>query len=85
MTFGEKLKQLREAANLTQAALAERAAMNPFGVAKLEQGKREPTWATVQALCGALGVRCSAFEGTSSAEKPAPVKGKPAARKPRKK
>lgn len=78
-TFGERLKELREAAGLTQAALAERAGMNQFGVAKLEQGVREPAWATVQAICAALGVKCSAFEGTAPAEKPA------AARKPRKK
>jgi transcriptional regulator with XRE-family HTH domain len=60
-TFAERLKALRESAGLTQAALAERAGMNPFGVAKLEQGVREPTWATVQALCKALNISCEEF------------------------
>jgi transcriptional regulator with XRE-family HTH domain len=60
-TFAERLKALREAAGLTQATLADRAGMNSFGVAKLEQGVREPTWATVQSLCKALGVGCDAF------------------------
>jgi transcriptional regulator with XRE-family HTH domain len=59
--FGRVLKQLREAAGLTQEQLAERAAMHKFGVAKLEQGLREPSWATVQALANALGTNCLAF------------------------
>jgi transcriptional regulator with XRE-family HTH domain len=72
-TFGQRLKQLREEAGLTQPQLAERAGMNRFGVAKLEQGQREPSWDTVQRLAKALGVGCSAFEGTVSAEdEPAP-------------
>jgi transcriptional regulator with XRE-family HTH domain len=60
-TFAVKLKRLRETAGLTQPQLAERAGMNQFGVAKLEQGVREPSWATVQALAAALGVSCEAF------------------------
>jgi DNA-binding XRE family transcriptional regulator len=66
LSFGARLKQLREQAGLTQPELAERAGMNRFGIAKLEQGVREPTWATVQALCQALGLSCAAFEGTTS-------------------
>jgi transcriptional regulator with XRE-family HTH domain len=61
-TFAVKLKRLREAAGLTQPQLAERAGMHQFGVAKLEQGLRQPTWATVQALAAALGVSCEAFQ-----------------------
>src|SRR5262245_12365043 len=60
-SFASRLKRLREAAGLTQGELAERAGMNQFGIAKLEQGVREPTWATVQALAEALGVECTAF------------------------
>ncbi len=71
-TFAARLKELRKAAGLSQAELAELAGMHRFGVAKLEQGIREPSWATVQALAAALGVKCEAFEGT---EKPA-KKGK---------
>ena len=68
VSFGERLKQLREAAGLTQPELAERAGMNRFGIAKLEQGVREPTWATVQALARALGVSVATFAD----EAPAP-------------
>jgi len=61
--FGARLKELREAAKLSQAQLAEQAGMNVFGIAKLEQGQREPSWATVQSLAKALGVDCTAFAG----------------------
>src|SRR6185437_16120796 len=37
-----------------QAALAERAGLNVFGVAKIEQGLREPNWATALKLAAAL-------------------------------
>jgi transcriptional regulator with XRE-family HTH domain len=66
-TFASRLKERREAAGLTQAALAERAGLHALTVAKLEQGLREPTWATVQALAKALGVRCTAFEDAGPA------------------
>jgi transcriptional regulator with XRE-family HTH domain len=59
--FSRKLKALREERGLTQQQLADQAGMHRFGVAKLERGEREPTWATVQALAKALGVSCEAF------------------------
>lgn len=55
------MRELRTAAGLSQPELAERAGMNRFGVAKLEQGVREPSWSTIKALCLALGVKCDAF------------------------
>jgi transcriptional regulator with XRE-family HTH domain len=66
-TFAARLRRLREAAGLSQADLADRAGMHRFGVAKLEQGLREPAWATVQALAKALGVTCLAFTDEASA------------------
>jgi len=59
--FAERLKELRLAAGLSQAELAERAGLNRFGVAKLEQGVREPTWATVLELARALEVSVADF------------------------
>lgn len=59
--FGDRLKELREAAGLSQAALAEAAGLNRFGVAKLEQGVREPGWSTVLALAAALTVTPNDF------------------------
>src|SRR5262245_7531048 len=59
--FGARLKQLREAAGLSQQGLAVAAGMNVFGVAKLEQGINGPTWGSVLALARALKVSCEAF------------------------
>src|SRR5262249_56607086 len=59
--FGARLRALREAAGLTQAQLAGRAHLNEFGIANLEQGKREPAWQTVLALSKVLGITPDAF------------------------
>jgi transcriptional regulator with XRE-family HTH domain len=66
-TFGARLKHLREQAGLTQLQLADKAGMNQYSVAKLEQDQYSPTWPTVQALAKALGLNCLAFEGTVEA------------------
>lgn len=68
--FAAKLKYLREEAGLTQAQLAERAEMHLQGITKLEQGLREPAWATVLALAEALGVNCLAFMDGAEAKRP---------------
>jgi len=75
--FAARLKTLREWAGMSQAELAERAGMNRFGVAKLEQGVRGPSWATVQALARALGVGVEMFDDSRDAGA-----GKPAAKSP---
>jgi len=77
--FGAKLRQLREAAGLTQEALAEQTGMHKFGIAKLERGEREPAWATVRTLAKALGVNCLAFdvEDVPAIEQPARPRGRP--------
>jgi DNA-binding XRE family transcriptional regulator len=62
MTFAVKLKQLREAARLSQAQLAQRAGLHPQCVAKLEQGHREPSLATARALSRALQLSLAEFD-----------------------
>jgi transcriptional regulator with XRE-family HTH domain len=59
--FAARLREQRTRASLTQGELAERAGLHLHSVTKLEQGDREPSWATVQALARALGVSCEAF------------------------
>jgi transcriptional regulator with XRE-family HTH domain len=55
--FGRRLRQLRIAAGLTQAELAERAGLNPKSVAALERGRRrKPHLPTLRALATALGL-----------------------------
>lgn len=69
--FAARLKELRVQAGLTQDGLAERAEMSKAGVADLEQGRREPSWATVVALAKALGVTCQAFQEEAAASEKA--------------
>jgi transcriptional regulator with XRE-family HTH domain len=75
--FAARLKELREAAGLTQRELAERAGLHHFAIAKLEQGLREPAWKTVQAIAAALGVNCHAFEKKSIRKSRKPGPGRP--------
>jgi transcriptional regulator with XRE-family HTH domain len=76
-TFGSRLRALREKAGLSLEQLAQRAGMHKFGVAKLERGDREPSWASVQALARALGVKCDEFMDGEADEGNTP--GRPAA------
>jgi transcriptional regulator with XRE-family HTH domain len=66
--FAQRLKAIREAAGLTQQALADMVDYHTLTIAKLEQGVQEPTWPTVLTLAKALGVNCGAFEIEGPAE-----------------
>jgi transcriptional regulator with XRE-family HTH domain len=59
--FPARLRELREAAGLTQQALADASGLTREGVAQLETGRRSPTWATVLALASALGIKTDSF------------------------
>src|SRR4051812_12009574 len=55
--FSSQLRQLRQAAGLTQGELAERAGLTVAGVSALERGHRRRPYAhTVRALATALGL-----------------------------
>jgi DNA-binding XRE family transcriptional regulator len=64
MTFGERLKELRAEAGMTQEQLAKKAKIARVTLARLETGVFGPSWETAIMLCKALGVRCEAFEKT---------------------
>jgi transcriptional regulator with XRE-family HTH domain len=78
--FADKLRELREKANLTQEALARKANLSLGYVAKLEQGKANPSWTTVRALAKALGktpndfLRDAPFASEPEAPKKTPAK-----------
>jgi transcriptional regulator with XRE-family HTH domain len=74
--FGARLKELREQAELTQKALADRANISQRAVSHYEQGLHDPTWTSVLALATALGVDCLAFQ-QPPAEVPEPRRGRP--------
>jgi transcriptional regulator with XRE-family HTH domain len=59
--FGPRLKELREAAGLTQRDLAEAIGSTIRNISRLETGTQEATWPTVLKLARVLGVDCTAF------------------------
>jgi transcriptional regulator with XRE-family HTH domain len=61
MSFGERLKALRQNAGLTQDQLAQQVGLYRESIARLENGTRDPGWNTVQAICRVLGVDCRIF------------------------
>lgn len=68
--FGQRLQQLRKAAGLTQAELAQRSGLSAKSIAALERGRRQhPHPPTVRALAQALGLsegERAAFAATSA-------------------
>ena len=56
-----KLKRLREAKGLTEAALAQKAKITREYVNKLEAGRYDPTVGVLQRLAKALGVPVTAL------------------------
>jgi transcriptional regulator with XRE-family HTH domain len=79
-SFADRLREAREAAGLSQYALAKRSGLSKQAVSNLELGEREPTWQTVQLLAVALGVDCTAFVDPSlqpPASEPARPRGRP--------
>jgi transcriptional regulator with XRE-family HTH domain len=74
--FAGRLRELREAAGLTQEQLAERVGVKREAIARWEANRREPGWSNVVALARALGVNCLAFLQEPAAA-PAPIKGRP--------
>jgi putative transcriptional regulator len=79
--FAGRLKELREAAGLTQAELAERSGLSQKAISQWEQGVARPLWDNVIALAAALGVDVAEFLKAPAKRPPAgrgrPRKGKP--------
>jgi transcriptional regulator with XRE-family HTH domain len=84
MKFGDRLKELREAAGLTQTALAERSGLPLGNIRNYEQGKRMPLLPVAFSLAKALGTDCTAFQDCEDVVAGGPEKS-PAKRKPGKK
>jgi XRE family transcriptional regulator, regulator of sulfur utilization len=54
--MGKRLKTLREARHMTQAALAKDARLSRGYLVRLEAGQQDPTLGTLERLAKALGV-----------------------------
>lgn len=72
--FGQKLKHLRKAKNLTQAQLAELAGANEKHISKIETGVYFPTYTTLTKILKALDLSIEDvglnFEHINSSESP---------------
>ena len=55
-TFAERLRQRREARELTQSELAKEANLQPSAIAHFEAGRRKPSFDNIHALAKALKV-----------------------------
>lgn len=60
-TFGPRLRQLRQAAHMTGAELAEAVGTSRQLIHEMEMGRSQPTWAMVLAIAEALGCSTDAF------------------------
>lgn len=54
--LGKAIRQLREKRGLTQEGLAHEAESTAATVSAIERGLSNPSWGTVEAFAGALGV-----------------------------
>lgn len=63
MKFGDKLRKLRESRGLTQQQLAAMSGRPQQSIGRWEQGKQVPGFDAVHAVCAALGVRTTEFDG----------------------
>ncbi len=61
VTFGQRLRELRTAAGLTQDDLASLVDLSQPHVARYESGGREPSFSLVCRLADALGVEIGVF------------------------
>src|SRR5438270_12599996 len=75
-TFGERLRELRQARGLTQEKLAELAGLHRRAIVKLERSERGGHWESVLALAKALGVDVTEFQKPAAGAKPQP-RGRP--------
>ncbi len=62
MLFGERLKQLREAAGMSQPVLATKCKLSVWTLRGWEQGKREPSWRHLLDVASVLGVDPREFD-----------------------
>lgn len=59
--FGNRIRSIREAANLSRETVAERAGTGTNYLGEVERGEKFPTLEMIERIAGALGVSPSAF------------------------
>jgi len=76
MQFGEKLRKLRQDAELSQESLAQKAGMSVGNLRKYEQGMGLPKFGSVVKIAEALGVSCEEFSACEDVRGDDPEKPK---------
>jgi XRE family transcriptional regulator, regulator of sulfur utilization len=59
--LGRAIRELRTERGLSQEALAHEADTHPTWISHLESGRKNPSWALVKRIAGALGLSLSEF------------------------
>jgi transcriptional regulator with XRE-family HTH domain len=79
MTFAEKLRELRDAAGLSEAKLAGASGLTFSTVHGYGLGRRKPSFEAAVRLARALGVSVESFAGCVEGPQPPPKKARMAA------
>ena len=69
VNIGEKLRELREARNISMRALATRSGLSANALSMIERGRASPSVSTLYKLADALGISITAFFGTDAEKK----------------
>src|SRR5689334_25064363 len=69
VNIGERLRELREAHNISMRALAARSGLSANALSMIERGKTSPSVSTLYKLADAMGVSITAFFGPESDKK----------------
>jgi len=71
VNVGERLRELREARNISMRALATRSGLSANALSMIERGKASPSVSTLYKLADALGVSITSFFGSAAEKKEA--------------
>lgn len=69
VNVGEKLRELREARNISMRALATRSGLSANALSMIERGRASPSVSTLYKLADALGISITAFFGAEAEKK----------------
>jgi transcriptional regulator with XRE-family HTH domain len=69
VNIGERLRELREARNISMRALATRSGLSANALSMIERGRASPSVSTLYKLADALGVSITSFFGSNSEKK----------------
>src|SRR5690349_25177185 len=65
VNIGERLRELREARNISMRALATRSGLSANALSMIERGKASPSVSTLYRLAEALGISITSFLGSA--------------------